>query len=499
MGKLTIRHERFDFFVANFADLILDDPLTCLNLDLLEKHEFSFGILVNDDPHDYEICRNYFKDSSIPIFHLSRFGEYYYIDIQHRPYLRGLKQERVTRIIVFDIRNIFSAIGLEPEFLSWLTTLLEKTYSYSDLFFVSYYTPFYMQRLFPHNSYIKELMKILRKYAHKNLVYFSTDSDFFNNIITFEPRYSDNFKQCNSCEISNVDEISSGLESICEDVSTEEDEFNDSDLSIAEEISNLLPTDIMDEIGIESSDKLLDDTLLNIPDLNATINVQNGDNIPNIYVSPDEFHIIPPKISPRENPFEIKTQFLSPMISINYFLIGRMSLPRRPPVIFDKLIGDDLFSGYYRSNQDSSQKSTGGFLNCIMENGVLKHSFVFVRPQSIPTQAINKMIQLVSNIEEIRREITRLSLNLRQISNVTNLENYQASQKDTINNMREFIKEENKLLYTLRNFRCYTATNNCYKYYNFADPSKKLSKTMFQRQLISTLIQKTYLMTMIDF
>jgi len=230
---LNIYDKNLVFFVANCENV--DNPVAHLNVSAMQKEMYSFGIVLNgviDDP--------VFDCISTPLYSTIDAADYFVLDVIHEPYqadytlssrvsegqefrvskdspkeqvkLGNLNFTRNTisqyyqkkmRFIFVDIESLYqgkfdiykndTALSQsttlqnnEQDFDNWLIQSITENIFCENLFIVTNKTPFYYLSLDPSNKYINRFLNILETHAKSDIIYLSTDNDYFNNIFVYK-------------------------------------------------------------------------------------------------------------------------------------------------------------------------------------------------------------------------------------------------------------------------------------------------------------------------
>lgn len=172
--SITISSNKFSFFVANFQNYDVYDPMACLNLDFLNRQNYTFGITIgNLSQVDLVIDR---------IYHLPPGENYTTFDVLHKRFMTEASCANIIKFILFDVVALFTENTAQTQtFLNWLIQTLRVTHTYTHLYFVSSVAPWTLTC-----NAVPELMAIIHRYNYKNCVYFTTEGTHFTVIKTCE-------------------------------------------------------------------------------------------------------------------------------------------------------------------------------------------------------------------------------------------------------------------------------------------------------------------------
>lgn len=206
---MTVTDDILKIFVANIGSS--RDINFTVNVDKIKKQNYHCGILLNQKGNSI------FEDNSlIPLYTTEDPLDFYTLDITHKPDKFVQKKYRFIYIninslargifnedyIIDDINTLsneqvvkrtdynnsveISILKKNISFNEWLEKKLEEGKQMDKIFVVTNDTPFYYVKSIPNNFYINSLIITLIKYAHTKLIYISTDSDHYQNIMMYD-------------------------------------------------------------------------------------------------------------------------------------------------------------------------------------------------------------------------------------------------------------------------------------------------------------------------
>lgn len=215
---ITIYDNSLKIFVAN-VDCVRDINFL-VNLDLIKKQNYHCGILLN-----HYTDSSIFNDNlTMPLFSTNNSLDYYTLDIIHAPEKSREKKYRFIFINIYQLakKGFFTDddfvidnfnckkyddlikinnLGNNIPFDNWLSNVLNEGYQMDKVFIVTDKTPFLYINTFPYTFYIKNLLTTLLEYQNPNLIYLSTDNDYYQDIIMYDPNISSNNKS--DCLLKN--------------------------------------------------------------------------------------------------------------------------------------------------------------------------------------------------------------------------------------------------------------------------------------------------------